>query len=57
MKIQVSLRTEAGVLDYRIVATEDAAKQAVIELIEGIPYLQDGDRITISRINQKDQAS
>jgi hypothetical protein len=54
MKLRVSLQNEGGELDHRIVEGADemsageAAKAALLEMLEDVPYLAIGDKITVT---------
>jgi hypothetical protein len=45
--IVITMENMGGELDRREVKTEDDAKAAMIEMIEAVSFLQDGDRFFV----------
>jgi len=50
MSYKIELRNSAGVLDVRIVDTEEETRAAVIEIACGLAYFSDGDTITVTEV-------
>lgn len=46
--ITISMQNEGGELDSRTAKTEKAARAALIEMIEELPHVQNGDRFIIT---------
>jgi len=47
---RIELRNSGGVLDVRIVDTEEETRAAVIEIAAGLAFFSDGDSITVSEV-------
>lgn len=50
MRLRISLCNEAGELSGKTVRSEEAAKDAAIELIESVPFLNAGDVIRVAEL-------
>lgn len=48
-KLQVILENSGGELDSREANSEEAARDAAIEMIRAVPFLSDGDVIRVVR--------
>ena len=47
---RVSLCNSAGELSFIIVGSEKAARDAALDMIRGVPFLCDGDRLVVREI-------
>ena len=50
MSFRIELRNSAGVLDVRVVDTEEETRAAVIEIAAGLAYFSDGDSIVVTEV-------
>lgn len=48
-KFQVVLENSGGALDSREAVTEEAARDAAIEMLEAVPFLAEGDVLRVTR--------
>lgn len=48
-KFHITLENSGGELDAREAQTEEAARDAAIELLESVPFLSEGDVVRVTR--------
>jgi hypothetical protein len=56
MPLRVALSNTAGELGHRIVKTQEEAKAAALEIINEVPHLDDGDKISVTETDETDGA-
>lgn len=51
--IVISMQNEGGELDRRTAKTEEAARTALLEMIESLPHVQHGDRFIVTETTER----